>query len=134
MERPEPAPERTAAPREAPPVALRELLRRGLARRCPACGRAPLFEGWIRLRARCPDCGVRPLRSQGDHWAFLLVLDRLPLFAILAILYFQLYARSGLLTVAVFAAVVVAYVVTVPHRYGLAVALDYWTRVRWPAG
>jgi uncharacterized protein (DUF983 family) len=30
----------------------------GLKSRCPACGRAPLFEGFLTVRARCPACGT----------------------------------------------------------------------------
>jgi uncharacterized protein (DUF983 family) len=30
----------------------------GLRSRCPACGRGPLFEGFLHVRARCPACGA----------------------------------------------------------------------------
>jgi uncharacterized protein (DUF983 family) len=30
----------------------------GLRSRCPACGQAPLFEGFLTVRARCPNCGT----------------------------------------------------------------------------
>ncbi|MGH6943842.1 MAG: DUF983 domain-containing protein [Geminicoccaceae bacterium] len=30
----------------------------GLKSRCPACGRDPLFEGFLRVRERCPACGA----------------------------------------------------------------------------
>ena len=33
--------------------------------------------------------------------------------------------------IALFAAVVAAFVATMPHRYGLTIALDYRTRTRW---
>ena len=38
--------------------ALSVLLARGLAGRCPACGRAPLFRGFLRLVERCASCGA----------------------------------------------------------------------------
>ena len=38
--------------REAVPGALSA----GLRSRCPACGRGPLFEGFLRVRERCPVC------------------------------------------------------------------------------
>jgi uncharacterized protein (DUF983 family) len=30
----------------------------GLRSRCPACGRGPLFEGFLSVRRRCPACGA----------------------------------------------------------------------------
>ncbi len=33
-------------------------LARGLAMRCPACGRASAFEGFIAVRKSCPQCGA----------------------------------------------------------------------------
>src|SRR5690349_10744252 len=33
-------------------------LGRGLAQRCPACGRGSLFSGLLRVRAHCPTCGA----------------------------------------------------------------------------
>ncbi len=38
--------------REAVPGALSA----GLRSRCPACGRGPLFQGFLRVRERCPVC------------------------------------------------------------------------------
>ncbi len=40
-------------------------LRRGLALRCPRCGRGPLFDGPFRMRARCPACGLAFEREAG---------------------------------------------------------------------
>jgi uncharacterized protein (DUF983 family) len=37
-----------------PPSALSA----GLRCRCPACGRGPLFEGFLRVRPACPVCGT----------------------------------------------------------------------------
>ena len=46
-----------------------QLLRRGLARRCPVCGRGPLFDGWFTLRARCGECGFSFERGEEeDYW------------------------------------------------------------------
>ena len=33
-------------------------LAKGVACRCPACGRAPLFEGFLRVRTNCGSCGA----------------------------------------------------------------------------
>jgi uncharacterized protein (DUF983 family) len=39
---------------EAAPSALSA----GLRSRCPACGRGPLFDGFLHVRGRCPACGA----------------------------------------------------------------------------
>jgi uncharacterized protein (DUF983 family) len=46
------------------PSAGRALLR-GLTRRCPRCGSAGLFRGWLKIRDRCPRCGLRLEREEG---------------------------------------------------------------------
>jgi uncharacterized protein (DUF983 family) len=47
----------------------------GLKSRCPACGQAPLFEGFLTVRSRCPVCGT-DLSSQdsGDGPVAFIVL------------------------------------------------------------
>lgn len=37
--------------------ALPVLLWRAVRRRCPACGRAPIFRGWFRMHETCTQCG-----------------------------------------------------------------------------
>lgn len=34
----------------------RTALARGLRMRCPACGQASAFDGWLAIRPRCPHC------------------------------------------------------------------------------
>lgn len=118
----------TRAP--APPR-KRVILWNGLKRRCPRCGGGRLFHRWLKLHDRCPACGLRYLVNQGDPWAFLLVVDRVFLLALIAIIYFKLWPRSLPAVLALFASVVAAFVATMPQRYGLCIALDYWTRTRW---
>ncbi len=38
------------------PVSLSQTILRGLACRCPRCGRGKLFSGFLNLRARCEVC------------------------------------------------------------------------------
>lgn len=33
-------------------------LRRGFFKRCPACGKGKIFEGYTKVRASCPSCGL----------------------------------------------------------------------------
>jgi len=41
-----------------PPVTLAQTVLRGLACRCPRCGRGKLFEGFLSLRRRCEACDL----------------------------------------------------------------------------
>jgi uncharacterized protein (DUF983 family) len=43
---------------EADPSALRVPILRGLAGRCPRCGKGRLFAGLLTLRPRCESCGL----------------------------------------------------------------------------
>ncbi len=40
------------------PVSLRGAVLRGLACRCPHCGRGRLFDGFLSVRPRCETCGL----------------------------------------------------------------------------
>ena len=42
-----------------------QALRRALRLRCPRCGRAPLFDGLVRMRERCAACGLVFEREPG---------------------------------------------------------------------
>lgn len=107
------------------------MLWNGLRRRCPRCGGGRLFHRWLKLRENCPSCGLRYLLNQGDPWAFLLVVDRVFLIVLIAIVYFKLWPKSLPAVIALFAIVLAAFIATMPNRYGLCIALDYWTRTRW---
>ncbi len=63
-------------------------LARGLRKRCPHCGRGPLFSGFWTHVERCPYCGSVYERNPGDTWSFTVIGDRLPIAAIIAMIYF----------------------------------------------
>ena len=44
-------------------------IRRGLSRRCPACGKGPLFDGYLSIRPTCPVCGNYNGRYPSDDFA-----------------------------------------------------------------
>ena len=60
---------------------------RGLRRRCPSCGVGRLFSGWAHHLEQCPECGLVYERNPGNTWAFTILGDRLPVAAIIALLY-----------------------------------------------
>ena len=110
-----------------PPVG--RTLWRGVRRRCPHCGRGPLFVRWITTHDRCSDCGLVYIRNQGDTWLFWILMDRIPLAIGIVLIYsgFQVtHWSTGLLF---FAGMAVPLVATMPNRQGVAIALNYLSRV-----
>jgi uncharacterized protein (DUF983 family) len=109
---------------------IRRAVARGLRRRCPHCGEGALFERWFTLHRSCSACGLRFERHPGDNWAFWVFGDRVFLGALLL----TLVLLAGRLTwgfgLALLAVTCAALVVTMPHRLGACVALDYLAR-RW---
>src|SRR5262245_49251001 len=113
-------------------VVILTALRRGISKRCPHCGKGPLFSGWAHHVERCSVCGLVYERNPGDAWAVTIIGDRLPIAAIIVLIYFG-YGRThhvvGLLTFALLGVIVV---VTAPNRWGVGIALHYLSRVYWP--
>ena len=107
-------------------------LGRGLTKRCPHCGQGSLFKGWSHHLERCSVCGLIFERNPGDTWAFTIIGDRLPIAAVIVLIYFG-YGRShhvlGILTFLALGALVVW---TAPNRWGAGIALHYLSRVFWP--
>ncbi len=60
------APERRAPSSAWPQPPLLRALLRGALGRCPACGGAPLFAGWLRVREACPVCAAPLGRLRAD--------------------------------------------------------------------
>jgi len=106
-------------------------LRRGLSRRCPHCGKGPLFSGWHHLE-RCSVCGLVYERNPGDTWAFTIIGDRLPVAAIIVMIYFGIGRSHPALGIATFVVLGAVLVWTSPNRWGAGIALHYLSRVFWP--
>jgi hypothetical protein len=71
-------------------------------------------------------------RNPGDTWAFTVIGDRLPVAAIIIMIYFGIGARHPLLLATVFTALGALLVWTAPNRWGLGIALHYLSRLFWP--
>jgi uncharacterized protein (DUF983 family) len=64
-------------------------IKRGLAQRCPVCGRGKLFRSYLKLSDRCTSCGaaLSELRADdGPAWATILIVGHLivPFFIVTA--------------------------------------------------
>jgi uncharacterized protein (DUF983 family) len=66
----------TQDPTAPPERDLRQALWRGWRRRCPACGGAPLMEGFLTVRPVCPVCNTELFHHRADDgpaWATMLI-------------------------------------------------------------
>jgi uncharacterized protein (DUF983 family) len=106
-------------------------LRRGLRKRCPHCGRGRLFSGWSHLD-RCSVCGLVFEPNPGDTWAFTIIGDRLPVAAIIALIYFGVVRAHPVVGLSMLAVFAVLLVWTAPNRWGAGIALHYLSRMYWP--
>ncbi len=106
-------------------------LGRGLRKRCPHCGEGRLFSGWSFLE-RCPVCGLVFARNPGDTWAFTIIGDRVPLAAMVVLIYFGVVRSRPVLGVAMLVALAALAIVTTPNRWGAGIALHYLSRMYWP--
>ena len=106
-------------------------LRRGLRKRCPHCGEGPLFSGWS-FCDRCSVCGLVFARNPGDTWAFTIIGDRLPVGAMIALIYFGVVRSHPRLGVGMLAGLLALAVWTTHNRWGASIALHYLSRVFWP--
>ena len=104
-------------------------LRRGLRKRCPHCGEGQLFSGWSQLE-HCSICGLVFVRNPGDTWAFTIIGDRLPIAAIIILIYFGVVHSHRALGLTLMAVLVALLVWTAPNRWGAGIALHYLSRVQ----
>jgi uncharacterized protein (DUF983 family) len=107
-------------------------VRRGWRKRCPHCGRGPIFSGWAHHLERCAVCGLVYERNPGDTWAFTIVGDRLPVAVLIVIVYFGLFRTHRVLGIVAFIVTGALFLWTSPNRWGIGIALHYLSRVFWP--
>ena len=111
---------------------FREAIRRGWSKRCPHCGQGALFIGWNKPYRHCPVCGYLYERDYGDVWWVWIVTDRIPIGIGIVLLYFGFRVRSFWMGVLFFGSLSLPLLLTIPRRYGLAIAITYLIRKRWP--
>ena len=114
-----------------PPGSFWKGLLRGLRKRCPHCGEGPLFSGWRQLE-RCTVCGLVFARNPGDTWAFTVIGDRLPIGAIMVLIYFGVVRSYPVVGLSMLIVLAVLVVWKAPNRWGVGIALHYLSRVYWP--
>ena len=107
------------------------ILKRGWARKCPRCGQGPLFRRGIAFHQRCSVCDLQFQRNNGDTWMFMIITDRIPMLLAIAIMYFGFVTSTWLGTTIFAIAVAGPMIATIRQRQGLALALDYLSRIHF---
>lgn len=108
---------------------IRTAVRRGWNKRCPHCGEGAMFSGWAHHLTRCERCGLVYERNPGDTWAFTVLGDRLPLGAMVAIVYFGVFRTNPVVGSILFVLLAAGFIWTSPNRWGVGIALHYVSRV-----
>ena len=90
-----------------------------------------MFSGWSHLE-RCSVCDLVFVRNPGDTWAFTILGDRLPIAAMIALIYFGIVRSHPVIGLTILVVVVALTVWTTPNRWGAGIALHYLSRVWWP--
>jgi hypothetical protein len=67
-------------------------------------------------------------RNSGDTWAFTVIGDRIPIAAIIAVIYLGVERSHPVLGIALFVIVALVLLWTAPNRWGLGIALHYLSR------
>lgn len=111
---------------------IRTVLGRGIRGKCPRCGQGPLFQRWIVTHERCSSCRLLFQRNYGDIWIYMLVLDRIPILVGIAMIYFGFRATNWMAAAAFAVIMALPLLATMRNRQGLALALDYLSRVYLP--
>ncbi len=95
-------------------------------------GEGQLFRKWFTLYECCRVCGLVYVRNQGDLWGFWIIGDRIPVAFGVIVLYFGFRATEWWILASFFAAMVVPLIATMEYRQGVAVALNYLSRIYLP--
>jgi uncharacterized protein (DUF983 family) len=105
-------------------------VRRGLALRCPACGKGKLLAGYLKPAEQCSSCGedfTHIRADDGPAWATILLIGHLvsPAFFVFATTDAETGFRAFLF---IAAAVIAATLLILPRMKGLFVALIWASR------
>ena len=104
-------------------------LRRGLACRCPACGKGALFQGYLRVRPHCPACGAALHHQRADDgpaYLTILIVGHLLAPSLLAV--YTVWRPSPLTLITLFGLGCVALsLLLLPRMKGLMIAMQ-WAR------
>lgn len=109
----------------------RDAIWRGLARRCPACGKGRIFDGYLHVVDECPACGEDLSHHRADDGpAYLTILVVGHIMAPLILIVFEVWRPAPLLLAGSFTAGCVALsLFLLPRLKGLIVGIQWAKRM-----
>ncbi len=115
-------------PPPRPSRRLGEAIRRGLLGRCPACGRGPLFRGYLKLARVCKMCGEDLSHARADDApAYLTMLVVCHVVGVGVLFSDETFPHMSLMTASLFWLVVtiVASLLILPRMKGAVVGQQW---------
>lgn len=116
----------------APPDRLLgEAMRRGALGRCPNCGTARIFTGYLKVKDHCPNCGEELHHQRADDGpAYVTILIVSHIAAALLLTVYTVYRPSSEVLIAVFlGGSLVASLILLPIIKGAFVGLQWAKRM-----
>ena len=109
---------------------LSTLLKRGLKRRCPVCGKGALFRRFARLRQTCPACGWVLERDPGAMTGSMYLMSVVSQFfavGLWLLLWWLTDWSTGFMVAIALPVIAVFSLAALPFTQGLWVAVEYYT-------
>lgn len=118
----------TAAPAERPTWPA---IRKGMAHRCPNCGKGALYEKYLKLRKECSECGEDLSFARADDGpAYMSILVTAHVMGIAQLLVFELWQPAAWVMAVTFSIGVVVMALTLLPRFkGLIVGVQWAKRM-----
>lgn len=118
----------TPAPAERPAWPA---IRKGMAHRCPNCGKGALYETYLKLRTECAECGEDLSHARADDGpAYLSILLTAKVMGTLQLVVYELYQPPALFMAVTFGiGVVVMALALLPRFKGLIVGVQWAKRM-----
>lgn len=110
---------------------LGEAMRRGALGRCPNCGAARIFTGYLRVKDQCPNCGEELHHQRADDGpAYVTILIVSHIAAALLLTVYTVYRPSSEVLIAVFlGGSLLASLILLPIIKGAFVGLQWAKRM-----
>jgi uncharacterized protein (DUF983 family) len=102
-----------------------DILRNGLCKKCPRCGKAPLFEKRFVLYKNCLNCGLEIRAREPNTWFFMYMTTAGITGFFLAVMWLSNPTNAPLARYIVIGAALPFFFATISLRKSLAIALDY---------
>jgi uncharacterized protein (DUF983 family) len=110
---------------------LRTSVLRGWRRRCPACGKGALLQGYLTVRDHCPDCGEELFHQRADDgpaWATILITGHIMAPVMLTV--YELWRPEPLVMALSLSAIFLALSLTLlPRLKGVFVGVQWAKRM-----